>query len=75
METVVTEIRRGGVDTVYVWCGVVNCPIKQPNVNFLISLYLNQSIIPATITEAAAAGIFGVKSYPGVALQRTLALT
>jgi len=29
-------------------------------------LYLDQSIIPSTIAGAAAAGIFGVKSYPGV---------
>ncbi|KAJ8604276.1 hypothetical protein MRB53_041874 [Persea americana] len=32
--------------------------------HFLMSLYLHSSITPATIAEAAAAGIAGVKSYP-----------
>ncbi len=34
------------------------------NVTFLMTLYLHQSITPATIREAKEAGIVGVKSYP-----------
>jgi dihydroorotase len=36
----------------------------EPNVDFLMSLYLHSSITPAVIAEAAAAGIAGVKVYP-----------
>lgn len=36
----------------------------EPNVNFLMSLYLNSNITPQTIIEAKKAGIMGVKSYP-----------
>jgi len=36
----------------------------EPNVTFLMSLYLHSSITPETIKEAAKAGIAGVKSYP-----------
>ena len=36
----------------------------EPNVTFLMSLYLHPSITPAVIAEAKAAGIRGVKSYP-----------
>jgi dihydroorotase len=35
-----------------------------PDVTFLMTLYLHQSITPATIAEAAQAGIVGVKAYP-----------
>ena len=41
----------------------------EPNVTFLMSLYLHPSITPETIREAKKAGITGVKSYPaGVGL-------
>lgn len=36
----------------------------EPNVQFLMSLYLHPSITPETIREAKKAGITGVKSYP-----------
>lgn len=36
----------------------------EPNVNYLMSLYLHPSITPDTIHEAKKAGIAGVKSYP-----------
>lgn len=35
-----------------------------PNVKFLMSLYLHESMTPETIIEAKRAGIAGVKSYP-----------
>ncbi len=36
----------------------------EPNVTFLMSLYLHPSISPETIRKAKRAGITGVKSYP-----------
>jgi dihydroorotase len=36
----------------------------EPNVTYLMSLYLHPSITPSTIAAAAAAGITSVKSYP-----------
>lgn len=36
----------------------------EPNVNYLMSLYLHESITPETIIEAKQKGITGVKSYP-----------
>lgn len=36
----------------------------EPDVTYLMTLYLHQSITPATIAEAARAGIVGVKAYP-----------
>lgn len=78
MELVVPQIRNGGVDTVFVMPNLVP-PVTsvaqaleykaqlqaiEPNVNYLMSLYLNQSVTPETIREAAAAGITGVKVYP-----------
>lgn len=36
----------------------------EPNVHYLMSLYLHDSITPEVIKEAAAAGIAGVKVYP-----------
>ncbi|KAK7555225.1 hypothetical protein IWX49DRAFT_56412 [Phyllosticta citricarpa] len=78
METVVPTIRKGGVDTVFVMPNLVP-PITtvdaalayrarlqalEPNVTFLMSLYLHPDITPDTIKAAKAAGIAGVKSYP-----------
>lgn len=36
----------------------------EPNVTFLMSLYLHPNISPETIIEAKKAGVTGVKSYP-----------
>ncbi|KAL7770858.1 hypothetical protein CFE70_000797 [Pyrenophora teres f. teres 0-1] len=36
----------------------------EPDVDYLMSLYLHESITPETIREAKKAGITGVKSYP-----------
>ncbi|KAL1881472.1 hypothetical protein VTK73DRAFT_3534 [Phialemonium thermophilum] len=78
MELVVPEIRKGGVDTVYVMPNL-QPPITtvaqaleyrsqlqslEPGVQYLMSLYLHPSVTPEVIAEAAAAGIAGVKLYP-----------
>ena len=77
-ELVVPQIRRGGVSTVFVMPNLqppITCVPQaleyltqlqaiEPNVIFLMSLYLHSSITPSTIKEAAAAGIAGVKMYP-----------
>ncbi|EME83090.1 uncharacterized protein MYCFIDRAFT_153744 [Pseudocercospora fijiensis CIRAD86] len=75
---VVPTIRHGGVNTVFVMPNLVP-PITtvnhalqyqrhlhklEPNVRFLMSLYLHPNIKPETIIEAKKAGITGVKSYP-----------
>jgi len=36
----------------------------EPKVDFLMSLYLHESITPDVINEAKKAGVTGVKSYP-----------
>jgi dihydroorotase len=36
----------------------------DPNVDYLMSLYLHESITPEVIREAKKAGVTGVKSYP-----------
>ncbi|KAI1822801.1 dihydroorotase [Xylaria intraflava] len=78
MELVVPYIRRGGVDTVFVMPNL-QPPITsvaaaleyksrlqaiEPDVNYLMSLYLHPSVTPDVIAEAAKAGIAGVKLYP-----------
>ncbi|KAI2790721.1 putative dihydroorotase [Penicillium oxalicum] len=78
MELVTPTIRQGGVNTVFVMPNLVP-PITtvdhaldykkrlqaiEPNVNYLMSLYLHESITPETIVEAKKRGITGVKSYP-----------
>jgi len=41
----------------------------DPSVNYLLTLYLHESITPEVVRKAKAAGIVGVKSYPaGVCL-------
>jgi len=77
-ELVTPTIRQGGVNTVFVMPNLVP-PVTtvahaleyksrleaiEPNVDFLMSLYLHPSITPGTIKEAKKAGIAGVKSYP-----------
>ena len=78
MEAVVSTIRDGGADMVYVMPNLVP-PIAtveacleyrqklqdlEPNVTFLMSLYLCPELTPNVIVEAKKAGIKGVKSYP-----------
>ena len=78
MEAVVSTIRDGGADMVYVMPNLVP-PITtveacleyrqklqdlEPNVTFLMSLYLCSALTPNVIFEAKKAGIKGVKSYP-----------
>ena len=36
----------------------------EPDVDYLVSLYLHEDITPEVIREAKKAGITGVKSYP-----------
>jgi len=78
METVVPTIRQGGVNTVYVMPNLVppltsssgalayknRLQTQEPNLTYLMTLYLHESITPAVIKEAKAQGIVGVKSYP-----------
>ncbi|KAF3480615.1 dihydroorotase [Arthroderma uncinatum] len=78
MQLVTPSIRQGGVDTVFVMPNLqppittVNQALEyrsklqeiEPDVHFLMSLYLHDSITPDVIKEAAAAGITGVKVYP-----------
>lgn len=77
-ELVVPTIRRGGVNTVYVMPNLVP-PVTtvrhalnyqrrlqelEPEVTFLMSLYLHPSITPEIVRKAKSAGITGIKSYP-----------
>ncbi|KAF2271691.1 Dihydroorotase [Westerdykella ornata] len=77
-ELVVPTVREGGVNQVYVMPNLVP-PITtveqclayrerlraiEPNVDYLMSLYLHESMTPETIVEAKKAGVWGVKSYP-----------
>ncbi|KAI3341904.1 dihydroorotase [Ustulina deusta] len=78
MNLVVPYIRRGGVDTVFVMPNLqppvtsVAAALEykshlqaiEPEVNYLMSLYLHPSVTPDVIAEAAKAGIAGVKLYP-----------
>ena len=78
MKAVTPTIRKGGVDVAYVMPNLVP-PLttgsavlaykqrlldQDPSVNYLMTLYLHQSISPAVIRGAKAQGIVGVKSYP-----------
>ncbi|KAJ4341389.1 dihydroorotase [Didymella glomerata] len=77
-QLVTPTIRRGGVNQVFVMPNLVP-PVTsvkaaleyrdrlraiEPNVDYLISLYLHEDITPEVIIEAKKAGITGVKSYP-----------
>lgn len=78
MSLVVPTIRNGGVNSVYVMPNLTppittakqaveyrsKLQILEPNVEFLMSLYLHESMTVETIIEAKRAGITGVKSYP-----------
>ncbi|MCJ1322211.1 hypothetical protein MMC15_007558 [Xylographa vitiligo] len=78
MRAVTRTIRQGGADAVYVMPNLVP-PITtvqlaldyqkrlqelEPNVKFLMSLYLHESMTPEVIKDAKREGISGVKSYP-----------
>ncbi|KAK5107723.1 hypothetical protein LTR62_000745 [Meristemomyces frigidus] len=77
-EVVTPTIRKGGVNTVFVMPNLVppittvqHClsykaklQVLEPNVTFLMSLYLHPNISPETVIEAKKAGITGIKSYP-----------
>jgi dihydroorotase len=47
----------------------------EPNINYLMSLYLHSSIMPEVIDEAAAAGIAGVKVSQGVTTNSSAGVT
>ncbi|KAL5606894.1 hypothetical protein BROUX41_003271 [Berkeleyomyces rouxiae] len=78
MELVVPEIKKGGVDTVYVMPNLIppvttvdralaykaQLQALDSSVHYLMSLYLHPSITPDVIRAAAAAGVSGVKVYP-----------
>ncbi|KAI1809464.1 Dihydroorotase [Poronia punctata] len=78
MSLVVPQIRRGGVDTVFVMPNLqppvtsvaaaleykAQLEAIEPKVTYLMSLYLHPSVTPEVIAEAAKAGIAGVKLYP-----------
>ena len=78
MKLVVPTIRQGGVDVAYVMPNLVP-PLttgsavraykqrlleQDSSINYLMTLYLHESINPTVIKEAKAQGIIGVKSYP-----------
>ncbi|KAJ1967730.1 dihydroorotase [Dispira parvispora] len=78
MRMVTKLVRPGGVDTVYVMPNL-QPPITtteqalayrdqlqalEPNVTYLMSLYLSPDLTPEEIRKAAQAGVVGVKSYP-----------
>ncbi|KAL2157665.1 hypothetical protein VTH06DRAFT_5148 [Thermothelomyces fergusii] len=76
---VTPTIRRAGIDTVFVMPNLAPRPIVSVaealaykralqqldgDVEYLMSLYLHESITPDVIREAKRAGIKGVKAYP-----------
>ncbi|KAK3897266.1 putative dihydroorotase [Staphylotrichum tortipilum] len=76
---VTPTIRPAGIDTVFVMPNLAPRPVVSvqealaykaalqeldPNVNYLMSLYLHESVTPEVIREAKKAGIAGVKAYP-----------
>ncbi|KAJ5041208.1 uncharacterized protein L3040_005759 [Drepanopeziza brunnea f. sp. 'multigermtubi'] len=80
METIVPLIRTGGVNTVYVMPNLVPPLTSasaamaykdrlqklnpEAEVNYLMTLYLHESITPAVVKGAKAQGIVGIKVYP-----------
>lgn len=77
-QLVTRTIRQGGNNMVFVMPNLIP-PITtvqraldyqkqlqsiEPNVKYLMSLYLHPDITPDSIREAKKAGIYGVKSYP-----------
>jgi len=39
---------------------------QDKSINYLMTLYLHENIVPAALKEAKAQGIVGIKSYPAV---------
>ncbi|EFX04581.1 amidohydrolase 2 [Grosmannia clavigera kw1407] len=78
MNLVVPTVVQGGVDTVFVMPNLVpplttidrvleyekELKAIAPDVTFLMSLFLHESITPEVVKKAAAAGITGIKLYP-----------
>ncbi|OLL26588.1 putative dihydroorotase [Neolecta irregularis DAH-3] len=78
MQTVVPLIRQGGVNTVYVMPNLnpaittVDAALQykaqllqiEPNVTYLMTLYLSESLSIEEIRKAKENGIVGIKSYP-----------
>lgn len=77
-ETVVPLVRGGGVNTLLVMPNLVP-PLTSaseamaykgrlqkldPSLNYLMTLYLHESITPAVVKDAKAQGIIGIKVYP-----------
>lgn len=77
-EAVIPTIRPGGIDTVYVMPNLTP-PVTtvaqalayrdrlravDNSINYLMTLFLDESITPEVVREAKAAGIAGIKSYP-----------
>ena len=78
---VTPTIRPAGIDTVFVMPNLAPRPVVSvqealdykaalqqidPNVNYLMSLYLHESVTPDVIREAKKAGIAGVKVSLGL---------
>ncbi|CAH7688977.1 hypothetical protein BY996DRAFT_6431673 [Phakopsora pachyrhizi] len=78
LELVINHAKIGGVETAYVMPNTVP-PIRtvedavkyralleklEPNVNFLVSIYLSRSLTTDEIRKAKSFGITGIKSYP-----------
>ncbi|KAK4104546.1 Dihydroorotase [Parathielavia hyrcaniae] len=76
---VTPTIRKAGIDTVFVMPNLAPRPVVSvvdalaykhalqqldPDVNYLMSLYLHESITPDEIRAAKREGIKGVKAYP-----------
>ncbi|KAH6627113.1 hypothetical protein B0J18DRAFT_426546 [Chaetomium sp. MPI-SDFR-AT-0129] len=76
---VTPTIRKAGIDTVFVMPNLAPRPVVSVDealaykdalvqldsgVNYLMSLYLHESITPEEIRKAKSAGVFGVKAYP-----------
>ncbi|KAL1840979.1 hypothetical protein VTJ49DRAFT_7585 [Mycothermus thermophilus] len=76
---VTPTIRKGGVDTVFVMPNLAPKPVTsvdeavaykkalmeiEPGVEYLMSLYLHESVTVEEIRRARGEGVFGVKAYP-----------
>ena len=78
MEAIVPTIREGGTGLCYVMPNLTppltdvssalaykaRLQALEPRVKFLMTLYLHESITPAVVRGAKAAGITGIKCYP-----------
>lgn len=78
MEAVTPTIRQGGANVAYVMPNLTppltsasmalaykdRLQKQDPNVDYLMTLYLHPDITPAVVKGAKAQGITGIKSYP-----------